>query len=327
MVTLNLGGLTIEAYSVGGIETCYQIPAFDVCLDIGRCPPGAERRNVLLLTHAHIDHAAGLPYYVSLRSLINMPPPKVFCPAPDRDNLQAILDGWSKLQADSNRCQLIGVAPDNEIRLPRGHVAQPYRSPHRIATVGYTIYSERKKLKAELHGLDGPAIAERARSGESVNEVHRRAELSFPGDTRIEVVETEPSVTQARILLLECTFVGPDVSIEKARRSGHVHLDQIAERADLFENEHVVLTHFSRRHSEAHIKDEVERRLPAKLLERVHLCYCIPSKITCLLPNRMDNEPAKRNDLRSQIGYRLTREGLAFAGRHGLRRKIEFVAL
>ena len=271
MATLNLGGLKIEAYSVGGVETCFQIQDFDVCLDIGRCPAGAERRNVLLLTHAHIDHAAGLPYYVSLRGLINLPPPRVYCPAADRDGLQAILDGWARLQADSDRCSLIGVKPGDEIRLPRDHVARPYRSPHRISTVGYTIYSQRKKLKAELHGLDGPQIAARARAGERVNEVQERAELSFPGDTRIEVVESEASVRQARILLLECTFMGPDVSVEKARRSGHVHLDQIAERADLFENEFVVLTHFSRRHSPDHIRSEVARRLPDNLRRRVQL--------------------------------------------------------
>ena len=270
MTALELGGLQIEAYSVGGVETCFQVPAFDVCLDIGRCPRGAERRAVLLLTHAHIDHAAGLPYYVSLRGLLNLTPPRVYCPDFDRDRLQSILDGWAQLQADSDRCQLLGVGPGDEINLPRGHVARPFRSPHRISTVGYTIFSRRRKLKPELHGLDGAQIAERARRGEVVNEVRERAELCFPGDTRAEVIDTESTVTQARILLLECTFVGPDVSVDKARRSGHIHLDQIAERADLFDNEYILLTHFSRRHPHSHIRAEVDR-LPARLRDRIQL--------------------------------------------------------
>ncbi|MEM7678948.1 MAG: MBL fold metallo-hydrolase, partial [Myxococcota bacterium] len=153
MVRLQLGGLNINAHSIGGVETCFQVPDFDICLDIGRCPTGAEKRSVLLLTHAHIDHAAGLPYYVSIRSLMNLRPPRIFCPSHDRDALQAILNAWTKLQADSDRCQLNGVKPGDEIRLPRGHVARTFRSPHRISTVGYTVYSHRKKLKAELHGL------------------------------------------------------------------------------------------------------------------------------------------------------------------------------
>ncbi len=271
MVTLDVGELQIEAFSIGGVETCYQIPALDVCLDIGRCPPGAERRAVLLLTHAHIDHAAGLPYYVSMRGLSNLTPPRVYCPAADREGLQSVLDAWSRLQTDSARCRLVGVKPGDEIRLPRDHVARPFRSIHRISTVGYTIFSQRRKLKQALHGLDGPEIARRARAGETVNEIHERAELCFPGDTRIEVVDREPTVRTARVLLLECTFVGPDVTVDKARRSGHVHLDQIAERADLFDNEHIVLTHFSRRHSPEHIKAEADRRLPASLRSRVHL--------------------------------------------------------
>ena len=50
-----------------------------------------------------------------------------------------------------------------------------------------------------------------------------------------------------------------------------MHLDQIAERADLFDNEFVVLTHFSRRHAEAEIRAEVDRRLPESLRARIRL--------------------------------------------------------
>ena len=87
---LELGGHRIDAHSEGGVETCYEIPEFDVCLDIGRSRPGVERRGTLLLSHAHIDHAGGLPYWVSLRALMRMPPPRVFCPEEARDTLSKI---------------------------------------------------------------------------------------------------------------------------------------------------------------------------------------------------------------------------------------------
>jgi ribonuclease Z len=267
---LVLAGHTIEAVSIGGVETCYQLPEFDVCLDIGRCPPGAELRSKVLLTHAHIDHAAGLPYYVSMRALTSMKAPDVYCPKPSHDALQQILDLWTTLQADSNRCTLHAVEPGDRIELGRAAYATVFRSPHRIATVGYTIHSTKKKLKKGLEHLTGEQIGERARAGEEVNEIIHRAEICFPGDTMIDVVEREPAVTTARVLLLECTFFAPKVERDKARRTGHVHFDELAERAHLFQNEVVLLTHFSRRHSRTEIEDAV-RSLPKALRDRVQL--------------------------------------------------------
>lgn len=268
---LDVGGHGIHAISTAGVETCFWLPSLSLCLDIGRCPPGAERASTLLLTHAHIDHAAGLPYYVSLRSMIGAAAPRVFCPAKDRDALWAILKGWSGLQADSDRCELIGVAPGDRIELGKSTFAQTFTSPHRISTTGYTLVQRHKRLKAELVGRPQSEIAERARAGESVNEVKEVPQICFPGDTTVDVLMREPSVLTARVLLLECTFVGKDISADQAKRRGHMHLEHIAEHAEAFENEVLVLTHFSRRYSRQAICEEVKRKLPASLHERVQL--------------------------------------------------------
>lgn len=268
---LTLAGHAVNALSIGGVETCYDIPAFDVCLDIGRCPPGSERRSTLLLTHAHIDHAAGLPYYVSMRGLYRLSPPNVYCPAPSHPHLAALLAAWGRLQADSERCNLVPVTPGDVIPLSHGSFAKTFRSPHRIDCVGYTLTRRVKKLKPTLIGLSHGAIAARAQSGEDVQAVVDRDEICFPGDTLIDVVESEPSVGNARVLFLECTFMETKVSVKKARAGGHVHLDEIAERADLFHNEVLLLTHFSRRYRPNEIAAAVEQRLPPKLKERVQL--------------------------------------------------------
>src|SRR5215470_2704635 len=116
--------------SSGRIETCFEIPAFDVCLDIGRCPPGAERRGTLLLTHAHIDHAAGLPYYVSMRALYHHARPKVYCPSESQPHLLQALAAWTSLQADTDRCNLVAVNPGDVIPLSHDAFARAFRSPH-----------------------------------------------------------------------------------------------------------------------------------------------------------------------------------------------------
>ena len=93
-------------------------------------------------------------------------------------------------------------------------------------------------------------------------------EVAFCGDTLIDVVEREEVVRKARLLILEVTFLDDRVSVEKARASGHVHLRELAERADLFENEALLLTHFSPRYSREEILIALDRGLPPRLRER-----------------------------------------------------------
>jgi ribonuclease Z len=268
---VRLAGQVVEALSIGGVETCFQLPAFDCCLDIGRCPPGAIGRRRLLLTHAHMDHAAGLPYFVSMRAMRHLSPPKIYCPASAQADLQTILDAWTRLDADASRCELVGLAPGERVPLGGDALAETFAARHRVDTLGYCLLRRKKKLKAALHGLDGQAIAARARAGEDVNDVTEVRELCFPGDTGIEVVEREEAVRTARLLLLECTFLGERPGRRWAHAGGHVHLDDIAERAALFENEAILLTHFSTRYPPREIRERVDARLPASLRERVHL--------------------------------------------------------
>jgi ribonuclease Z len=271
MKTLELAGQRIRAFSIGGIETCFQLPDYNLNLDIGRCPPGAEKQSTLLLTHGHIDHAAGLPYYVSMRGLLNLSPPRVFAPVESEPVLAEILRGWARLQSDSLRCVLTGVAPGESIPLSKERFARTFRSPHRIACVGYTVFRRIRRLRPDLVHLPEPAVLERARQGEQVHVVEERPEVCFPGDTTIEVLEREPTVTTARLLILECTFLAPKVSEEKAQRGGHVHFDQLAARAHHFRNEAILLTHFSRRHPRHEIEAAVREKLPASLRDRLHL--------------------------------------------------------
>jgi ribonuclease Z len=102
-----------------------------------------------------------------------------------------------------------------------------------------------------------------------VSEEFTVVEVAFCGDTLADVIDREPLVREAKLLVLECTFAGEDVDVAAARRKGHVHLDEIAARADLFRNEAILLTHFSARHSAAEIVRRLDERLPPDLRRRV----------------------------------------------------------
>ena len=73
------------------------------------------------------------------------------------------------------------------------------------------------------------------------------------------------------ILIMELTFVAPDHRKDKIHKFGHIHLDDIIERREMFKNQVVIASHFSTRYQTRQIRRTVERRLPDMLDGRLKL--------------------------------------------------------
>ena len=65
-----------------------------------------------------------------------------------------------------------------------------------------------------------------------------RVELAYVTDTLISAFDHAPELFDARVLVMECTFLDERKSLEGARAGCHIHLDELIERADEFANEH-----------------------------------------------------------------------------------------
>jgi ribonuclease Z len=266
----SVAGLDIAAVSVGGMETCIEIPSYKLCFDIGRCPPSAARWPRVLFTHAHTDHMGGIVHHCATRDLMGMPPPEYAVPAENHADFLALLDVWRRLDHSDLPCTVRGVAPGDELTLGSGRVARVFRAVHRVPSVGYALVATRRKLKAALVGQPKAAIIAARERGEPIDDVASSVEVAFCGDTTIDVFDREADVRAARVLILEVTFLDERVSVEQARGKGHVHLDEIIARADRITNEALVMTHFSLRYSRSEIGKILDRRLPADLRARVH---------------------------------------------------------
>ena len=89
------------------------------------------------------------------------------------------------------------------------------------------------------------------------------------------ILEQNEALFRSEVLMIECSFL-QDGHQDRAAKYRHIHIDDIADFAGRFENEHIVLTHFSRRYSRDEIQDLVRRRLPVSLHDRIRLALPDP---------------------------------------------------
>jgi ribonuclease Z len=133
------------------------------------------------------------------------------------------------------------------------------------------VFSSKQKLKAEYHGLPGPRLAELRRAGAPITETVWTCDVATVGDSLIDVLDEEPWLYEARLLILEATFLDERVGVAETRAKGHVHLAEILARADHFRNQALLLTHFSARYTFDEIRGILEGALPAGLRERTQV--------------------------------------------------------
>ena len=95
--------------------------------------------------------------------------------------------------------------------------------------------------------------------------------VCYAGDTAPVGLDNFPAVYESKVLITEMTFFRPEHRKEKIHKFGHTHLDDIIQRAEKFQNELIILTHFSTRYHEQQIKRAVDRRMPKELQDRVEL--------------------------------------------------------
>ena len=270
---LDLIGHAVRAVSVGGLETCIELPNYKLCFDIGRCPPTATKLPTVLFTHAHTDHMGGVIHHCATRDLTHMPPPTYVMPNENVEAFHDMLGAWRRLDRSPLPCTVIGASPGDVHDLGRGRVAHIFRAVHRVPSIGYAISVNKRVLKSEYRSLTGPEIRDLRASGTDIHNDVETVEVAFCGDTTIDVLEREERVQTARLLILEVTFLDDKVSVAKARGKGHIHIDEVVERAELFRNEAILFTHRSVRYGNAMAEQRFKEALPESLWSR---CTVLP---------------------------------------------------
>ncbi|MDB4955567.1 MAG: Ribonuclease [Myxococcales bacterium] len=270
LTTVTAGPYTIRGVSVGGVYTSLAVPELGLVFDAGISPRSAGGIDTILLSHGHADHVGALPALLGIRALHGKPkPPRVVMPAEIVDDLQAALAALTKLQRFPLAIEAIGMNPGDELALRPDLIIRAVRTFHPVPSLGYVVVRRVAKLRAEFRGLPGPEIAARRLAGEAMLENEDRLELAYATDTLVSVLDHSPELLKTRVLIIECTFLDDRKSLEAARAGCHIHLDEIIERAERFENEHIVMMHVSQLYRPDEVAGILDARVPAALRNKI----------------------------------------------------------
>ena len=265
---LRFGPHTVIGYSVAGEETVVQVPELNVCFDIGRAPQFALTSDYLCLSHGHMDHLAGVAYYLSQRYFQGMKPGTVLLPAELERPVDELLRCWQRIERQDTPYTLVPMRPGDMHLVRKDFGIRALKTHHGGPSIGFACVSIREKLKPEYHDRTGEELKNMKRAGVAIQYTLEVPLVTYLGDTGPGPVFADRDVVEAQILITECTFFEPEHRT-KSKDGRHLHAQQLAEILPTLRNEHVVLLHVSRRTGLSRAK-KLLRKIIGEIPSNVH---------------------------------------------------------
>ncbi len=215
---LEIRGVTIVGTSVGARATAFALPEMGAALDLGRLTPILATQSVVLLSHGHLDHLAGVLAYLNVRARFHEDEPTVVYGPPEVTGpLREALTLMPGMESVRKRMRLGDVIrdarPGDEVGLVRGR-ATPFPLDHSVPTLGWTLWSD---------GSDRPALV-------------------YAMDSTTEPFRAAPELLDAAVAIVECSFPEKNRRIA-ARLAKHAHVLDWVELAPALTCDALVLAH------------------------------------------------------------------------------------
>ncbi len=265
------GELRLAGGSRAGEASLVLLPQLRLALDAGRPARALVPLSDVVISHGHMDHVLGLPAWASQRQLNGIHGGRVYVPPAIAGGVAELLATCARLEGGKPYdVEVIAVAPGEVRPLRRGFELRFFATSHWVETLGCCVEWVRHRLRPELAGLEPDELQRRHAAGEAIAEEVRTPLLAYLADTGPEVFAEQPWLAEVEVLVVECTFLRP-AERERARTFGHMHLDDLVERAPALHNRHLVLTHLSRRHRLAPGARMIRSALAPLLTPQLHL--------------------------------------------------------
>lgn len=279
---LQIGNYSVFPWSISGVETCVVIKTNGPTLtfDLGYSCRSSVSSNLVFFSHGHMDHISGIAQHAAKRSLYGMKPAKYYSPVHLVEPLTSLCKMYGSIAGNIPELEKMNIIPapvGEVINLPSGLKIKPFPTTHRCPSQGYMMYQNVKNLKEEFVGKPSQEIAQLVKSGVQIHDEYDVPELAYTGDTTFDVFTNPPTedLFRVKLLITEATYIDQEPGkdqIQKARDRGHMHLQEIADNADMFKNvENILLIHFSDKYSTKYIQETVKKTLPDSIVNKVHI--------------------------------------------------------
>jgi ribonuclease Z len=265
------GELRLAGGSRAGEASLLLLPQLRLALDAGRPARALVPLQHLVISHGHMDHILGLPAWASQRQLNRMPGGTVYVAASLADSAAELLSVCARLEGGKPYgVEFETVAAGDVVAFRKGFFLRFFATSHWVETLGCCVEWVRQRLRPELAGAGMEELKRQRRAGEAITQEVRVPLLAYLADTGPEVFAEHPWLMEVEALVVECTFLRP-ADRERARRFGHMHLDDLVALAPRLENRHLVLTHLSRRHRLGPGARMIRQALGEALRPKLHL--------------------------------------------------------
>ncbi len=284
-----LSGVRIAGFSLAGEETVVAAPEHNVCFDVGRAPREIISIDNVCLTHGHMDHAAGIAYYLSQRHFIGNSPGRVIVHRQFAQPIQKLMDIWADIEGHHTPFKVCGVDSLEDVEIRRGLLVRPFPANHAPGALGFTLIETRHKLKPEYQDRLGPELVALKKRGVEIEYSVEIPLLTYTGDTAVGRFLDFAFVRSSRVAVVECTFFDAEHRT-RARAGKHIHVDDLPEVLEAIPDARIALMHISRRTDLRLAKRILQRVVKPDDLERIIFLMERPPRNG---PHRSRKEPAE----------------------------------
>lgn len=261
----------IQGVSVAGEQAVVQVPELDIVFDIGLCPRPTLATPTVALTHTHMDHVAGLPYWFSQRFFQKMPGTARCLAHPKMvEPLRRMMAGWVDLERQKTPHEIVPIEPDAEWEIRPNLFLRAIEVSHGIPALAFVVIERRSKLREEFLGMPQEKLRELRAQGVEITKMLEIPLVAYTGDTEPGDFLLREEFRKALVVITECTFF-EDEHRDRAKIGKHIHVEDLRPLLEAWTARDVVITHVSRRTLIPFARERIEAIAGPDRARHVHL--------------------------------------------------------
>jgi ribonuclease Z len=264
----------VGAWTKAGIASCVQVQVpsskLDILLDCGACDPSTFTAQKVFISHGHMDHAGACFNHARAKALCHQPS-TYYIPSTIKDAFLLAKQGFEMMDNHEIPMNIVEVNPGDEITLTSELKVKVFATEHRVPSQGYIFFSTKRRLLPEYQGLPSSEIGALKRKGiEILSPPEDLLELVYTGDTTFHGLLNSPCremIFHAPTLITELTYLNGKQ--ENAEKYKHIHIEDVRQHENVFQNQQVVFVHLSQKYSVSQAIELLNSQLSREFLSRV----------------------------------------------------------